>query len=144
MQKYRLNPILDVPREITVAINLFEITGTDPDDPRVLAAGEDFDDFANLITALVLARKSQGLRQRDVAEIMETKQSVVSDLERIGGNPTIRTLQRYARAVGCRVRLVAKATASAASWTPMGNVELGSTEPTSLVLAPGSEFRHVA
>src|SRR5690554_8191431 len=88
-----------------MGINIFEITGTDQNNPAVIAAGEDFDDFANLITALVHTRKVRGLRQREVATIMGTKQSVVSDLERVGGNPTIRTLQKYARAIGCRVKL---------------------------------------
>jgi ribosome-binding protein aMBF1 (putative translation factor) len=87
-----------------MGINLFEITDIDPADPEVIAAGEDFDDFANLITSLVSTRKDRGLSQKKIAAIMGTKQSVVSDLERVGGNPTIRTIQRYARAVGCRVR----------------------------------------
>lgn len=55
------------------------------------------------------------LRQSDVAALMDTQQSVVSDLEGIGGNPTIRTIQHYARAVGCRVRLTADAGEAIAS-----------------------------
>lgn len=127
-----------------MGINLFEITGTDPNDPRVIAAGEDFDDFANLITTLVRTRKVHGLRQSDVAALMDTRQSVVSDLERIGGNPTIRTLQRYARAVGCRVRLTAKVATATGPWTSMGTYDVDSQNEESVTLAPVSEFRRVA
>ena len=38
----------------------------------------------------------------------QTKQSAVSEIERIGGNPTIRTLLGFSRAVGMRLRLTAE------------------------------------
>ncbi|MBB6171543.1 transcriptional regulator with XRE-family HTH domain [Nocardiopsis mwathae] len=83
---------------------LYEHIGVDPDDPRQKQADEDAREYANLIDALVSLRKQGGLSQSDVAQRMGTTQSVVSDLERIGGNPRISTIQRYARAVGWRLR----------------------------------------
>lgn len=128
-----------------MGINLFEITGVNPADPEVIAAGEDFDDFANLITSLVCTRKDRGLSQKKIAAIMGTKQSVVSDLERVGGNPTIRTIQRYARAVGCRVRFVPLVT-RLTDWQEAGSFK---TAAAASVIetskhAPDAEFRWIA
>lgn len=81
------------------------IVRIDPNDPGVVAIQEDFDEFADLICALVERRKALGLTQADVAVLMGTKQSAVSGIESSSANPTIRRLQRYARAVGTRIRL---------------------------------------
>ncbi|GAB2821013.1 hypothetical protein GCM10027022_09070 [Alpinimonas psychrophila] len=45
------------------------------------------------------------MTQTDVAKLMETHQSVISDFELMGGSPKIQIIQRYARAVGYRVLL---------------------------------------
>lgn len=131
-----------------MGINLFEITGTDLEDPEVIAAGEDFDEYANLIRVLVSVRKGRGIRQRDVARAMGTKQSAVSDIERIGGNPTIRTLQRYARAVGCRVRLLPSSQDEGAGWNAWRSLvaESGPAQIGGIVheAVPLSEYRRVA
>jgi transcriptional regulator with XRE-family HTH domain len=91
-----------------MGIDILEIAGYDPSDPEIIAAGEDFEEFADLITELHRVRKAQGITQKQVAKSMETKQSAVSEIERIGGNPTIRTLLSFSRAVGMRLRLVAE------------------------------------
>lgn len=88
-----------------MASNLLGLLGYDESDPEVKAARRDAADLANLIESLVLARKDRGLTQADVAARMETTQSTVSSFERIGGNPTISTIQKYARAVGARTRM---------------------------------------
>jgi len=93
-----------------VGIDIVRIAGYDPNDPEILAAREDFDEFADLITELHRARKAQGITQKQVAKTMQTKQSAVSEIERIGGNPTIRTLLGFSRAVGMRLRLTAEPT----------------------------------
>jgi DNA-binding XRE family transcriptional regulator len=51
---------------------------------------------------LIAARARAGLTQSDVAELMGTTQSVIARLE--GGKrvPSLRTVQRYAQAVGAR------------------------------------------
>ncbi len=85
--------------------DLMEALGVDPKDPRTTAMAEDFNNFEDFIVLLSEKRKAAGLTQTAVAKILETHQSVISDFERLGGNPTIETIQRYARAVGYRVIL---------------------------------------
>ena len=54
---------------------------------------------------LIAARARAGLTQSEVAQRMGTTQSAVARLE--GGKvaPSIRSLQRYAQAIGCRLAL---------------------------------------
>lgn len=117
-----------------------EIAGYDPNAPAARAAGEDFDDYANLITAIYRTRKSLGITQKQVAVAMGTKQSSVSDIERVGGNPTIRTLQKYARSVGMRLRFVATVPARSEEWEVAGSFD---AEPrkTSVVVVPTDSWR---
>jgi DNA-binding XRE family transcriptional regulator len=71
-------------------------------DPSTRAAYDaQADEFA-MARELIAARTQAGLTQADVAERMGTTQSTVARLE--GGNaaPSLRSLQRYAHAVGCR------------------------------------------
>ena len=71
-------------------------------DPSTRAAYDaQADEFA-MARELIAARTQAGLTQADVAERMGTTQSTVARLE--GGNaaPSLRSLQRYAQAVGCR------------------------------------------
>lgn len=86
---------------------LYELLGIDAEDPAVLQADEDAGAYADLITILVGLRKQQDLSQKNVARDMGTTQSAVSDLERVGGDPRYSTLQRYARAVGCKLKTMA-------------------------------------
>lgn len=51
---------------------------------------------------LIAARTKAGLTQADVAERMGTTQSTVARLEGGKAAPSLRSLQRYAQAVGCR------------------------------------------
>ena len=51
---------------------------------------------------LVAARNKAGLTQSDVAQRMGTTQSAVAWMEGGIRLPSIRTVQRYAKAVGCR------------------------------------------
>ena len=71
-------------------------------DPSTRAAYDaQADEFA-MARELIAARTQAGLTQAEVAERMGTTQSTVARLE--GGNaaPSLRSLQRYAHAVGCR------------------------------------------
>lgn len=76
------------------------------DSPEMKALGEDINHFIDFIQQSRQLRRAEGLTQKDMAERMETTQSCVSDFERIGGDPRIHTIQRYARAMGYRARLV--------------------------------------
>lgn len=51
---------------------------------------------------LIAARTRAGLTQAEVAERMGTTQSVIARLEGGKRQPSMRTVQRYATAIGCR------------------------------------------
>ena len=77
-------------------------------DPSTRAAYDaQADEFA-VARELIAARTQAGLTQADVAERMGTTQSTVARLEAGKAAPSMRSVQRYAQAVGCRavVRLV--------------------------------------
>lgn len=59
------------------------------------------DEFA-MAHELIAARIKARLTQADVAERMGTTQSTVARLEGGKAAPSLRSLQRYAQAVGCR------------------------------------------
>ena len=59
-----------------------------------------------LIHELLAARTRAGMTQEQVAERMGTTKSAVSRLEAGGSHsPSVSTLERYARAVGCEVEI---------------------------------------
>ena len=55
-----------------------------------------------LARELIAARMRAGLTQGDVAALMGTTQSVVARIESGRGTPSMRTVQRFASAVGAR------------------------------------------
>lgn len=62
-------------------------------------------DYA-LVRELLRARSQAGLTQGAIAKRMGTTKSAVSRLESAGRpSPSVRTLERYARAVGCEVEI---------------------------------------
>ena len=70
--------------------------------PNTQAAYEaQAEEFA-IARELIAARTKAGLTQADVAERMGTTQSTVARLEGGKALPSMRSLQRYAQAVGCR------------------------------------------
>ncbi|MBF0256265.1 MAG: helix-turn-helix transcriptional regulator [Gammaproteobacteria bacterium] len=77
--------------------------------PEVKAKFDELKEEFDLFDALLEARVNAGLTQAEVAEIMGTKAPAVARLESGGGNkkhsPSIATLQRYARAVGCHLEI---------------------------------------
>jgi DNA-binding XRE family transcriptional regulator len=69
------------------------------------AYAERADEF-ELVRELLSARANAGLTQEQVAESMGTTASVVSRLEAVGKHsPSVSTLKKYARAVGCDVEI---------------------------------------
>jgi DNA-binding XRE family transcriptional regulator len=71
--------------------------------------GEAYDALAleyQVANQLLRARSRAGLTQDAVAERMGTTKSAISRLESAGKHtPSLSTLQRYARAVGCDIQL---------------------------------------
>ncbi len=58
-----------------------------------------------LASAIIAARGHAGLTQEELAERMETKQSLVARLETGGQNTTVKTLQRIAEATGTHLKI---------------------------------------
>jgi len=81
-------------------------------DPAFAAAYADLETEFALLRQLLLARQRTGLSQAEVAKKMGTKAPAVTRLEtslsESRHSPTIATLKKYAKAVGCKldIRLV--------------------------------------
>src|SRR5205809_3721998 len=78
-------------------------------DPAVQAEYDaQAEEFA-LLDELLRARQRAGLTQAEVAARMGTKTPAVARLEAGGGSrkhsPSVSTLRKYARAVGCRLEI---------------------------------------
>lgn len=58
----------------------------------------------NLLERLVRIRKAKGLSQQDVADRMNRNRSAVCNFERLGHDPHLSTIRRYAAAIGAYVR----------------------------------------
>jgi len=60
-----------------------------------------------LLTEMIKARRLAGLSQKEIAQRMGTKQTAIARLESSSGkvkhSPSLATLQRYAKAIGCRL-----------------------------------------
>jgi len=66
------------------------------------ALGEEF----AIASALIEARSQAGLTQEEVAGRMNTTQTVIARLESGRAKPSTRTLERFAKATGTRLRVV--------------------------------------
>lgn len=66
---------------------------------------EALDEEFAMISALIDARMGAGLTQEQLAERMETSQSTIARLESGRTIPSGRTLARYAKATGTRLRI---------------------------------------
>jgi DNA-binding XRE family transcriptional regulator len=71
-------------------------------DPATQAEYEAIGPEFEATRELVAARARAGLSQAEVAAIMGTTQSTIARLESGKRPPSLRTVQRYAQAVGCR------------------------------------------
>ena len=69
------------------------------------AAYDELSEEFETARELIAARSLAGLTQGEVAERMGTTQSVIARLESGKQAPSLRTVQRYARAVGARAVL---------------------------------------
>ena len=75
-------------------------------DPVFRAAYEDAEERHNILDRLVGLRRLRRLSQSAVAARMGVRQPTVSGFETEDSDPRLSTLQRYARAVEARLRLV--------------------------------------
>jgi ribosome-binding protein aMBF1 (putative translation factor) len=74
-------------------------------DPEFRAEYDALEDEFALATALIEARARAALTQAQVAERMGTTQAVIARLESGRAKPSTRTLERFARATGMRLRI---------------------------------------
>ncbi|TCZ51902.1 helix-turn-helix domain-containing protein [Roseicella aquatilis] len=74
-------------------------------DPEFVAAYDALEEEFALVNALIEARTRAHLSQAEVAKRMGTTQAVVARLEGGGTMPSTRTLERYAKATGHRLRI---------------------------------------
>jgi len=71
-------------------------------DPATRAAYKALEPEFETARELIAARARAGMTQSDVAERMGTTQSVIARLEAGRSAPSLRSVQRYAEAVGAR------------------------------------------
>jgi transcriptional regulator with XRE-family HTH domain len=74
-------------------------------DPEYRREYEALDEEFAMIRALIDARVQAGLTQEQLAEKMETSQSTIARLESGRTMPSGRTLLRYAKATGTKLRI---------------------------------------
>ncbi|HAU0815515.1 TPA: helix-turn-helix domain-containing protein [Legionella pneumophila] len=65
-----------------------------------------------LIDSLLTMRQKAGLTQEELAKRMGTQKGNISRLEKGGGNPSWKTLEKYAHACGFDISMTFKRTAS--------------------------------
>ncbi|MEV7012802.1 helix-turn-helix transcriptional regulator [Streptosporangium sp. NPDC051022] len=80
-----------------------ELLGIDPDAPETRRELRAVERDVRLIRSLVRLRRARGLTQAQVAERMSRSQPAISDFERLGGDPHLSTIRRYALAIGADV-----------------------------------------
>ena len=74
-------------------------------DPDYRAAYDSLEDEFTLASALIAARARAGLTQDEVARRMGTTQAVIARLESGRVKPSTRTLERFAKATGSRLKI---------------------------------------
>ena len=74
-------------------------------DPVFRAEYDSLEDEFTLATALIKARDAAHMTQEQVAQAMGTSQEAVARLESGKSLPSTRTLQRFAKATGMRLRI---------------------------------------
>ena len=74
-------------------------------DPKYRREYEALEEEFSLAAALIEARARAGLTQEQVAQRMKTTQAVVARLEGGGSMPSARTLKKYAKATGTRLKI---------------------------------------
>jgi transcriptional regulator with XRE-family HTH domain len=75
-------------------------------DPAYREAHAALEEEFALAKALIEARTDANISQEEIAKRMRTSQPAIARLEGGRGNPSLKTLRRYADATGTRLRLV--------------------------------------
>lgn len=73
-------------------------------DPEVRAEYEALEPEFSIMQAMIDARKSSGMTQKQLSEKTGIAQADISKLESGSANPSLRTLQRLAAGMGMRIK----------------------------------------
>lgn len=84
-------------------------------DPAYSEAYDALEEEFALAQAIIAARMEAGLTQEQLAERMKTSQSAIARLESGRTIPSARTLARFAKATGTRLRISFEAAPSSAT-----------------------------
>ena len=74
-------------------------------DPEVKAEYDALEPEFTIMRAMIDARKSAGLTQKQLSEITGIAQSDISKMENGNGNPSLKTLQRLAEGMGMKIKI---------------------------------------
>ncbi len=74
-------------------------------DPDIKAEYEALEPEFAIIQAMIDARKLKGITQKELSERTGIAQGDISKLENGNGNPSLKTLQRLARAMGMHLKI---------------------------------------
>ena len=74
-------------------------------DPEVRAEYEALEPEFSIMQAMIDARKSSGMTQKQLSEKTGIAQADISKLESGSANPSLRTLQRLAAGMGMRITI---------------------------------------
>lgn len=80
--------------------------GTALADPTYRQGHDDAMRLHNVVDSLIAVRRERGMTQANVAAGMGVRQPTIAQFETETSDPKVTTVQRYARAVGVRVRFV--------------------------------------
>lgn len=83
--------------------DLDDVLGLDPDDEYAMLRDRLADADDHLLEELVILRKCKKLTQSDVAKAMQRSKTAVSNFERLGSDPHLSTVRRYAAAIGALI-----------------------------------------
>lgn len=74
-------------------------------DPEVKAEYDAMEPEFTIMQAMIDARKSAGLTQKQLSEITGIAQADISKMENGNGNPSLKTLQRLAEGMGMKIKI---------------------------------------
>ena len=74
-------------------------------DPELKAEYDALEQEFAIIQAMIYARKTAGLTQKQLAERTGIAQADISRLENGNANPSLKTLQRLAKGMGMRMQI---------------------------------------
>ena len=74
-------------------------------DPELKAEYDALDNEFSIIRAMIDARKSIGLTQKQLSEKTGISQADISKFENGNGNPSLRTLRRLADGMGMKIKI---------------------------------------